>query len=281
MKRFILNSEPERNGTVRLTGDDYHYLARVRRLAPGEYFPGLLPSGEKVLIRVNSVDGGVLTGMAAPENAAAAPAGAAGLAGQPLTLGMPPLILFQGLPKGEKMDLIVRQAAEGGLAEIVPFAAEYSAPKLREPGKAAGRAREAGSGGAKISRWRRIIKEARQQSGSGVETAIRAPLSADELFAYWETLTIQHPGALGLALHQIPLEHKSLHGYLDSRPPLIVAAIGPEGGFSQSELARFLEAGFKPVTIGSTVLRTETAAVYAAAAIHIIMQERDSWETKK
>ena len=262
MKRFILNSEPERNGTVRLTGEDYHYLARVRRLAPGEYFPGLLPSGEKVLIRIDSVDGGVLTGTVAPENAASEAAASA--AGQP---GMPPLVLFQGLPKGEKMDLIVRQAAEGGLAEIVPFTAEYSVPK--PPGQ------------AKLSRWRRIIKEARQQSGSGVETAIRAPLCADELFAYWETLKIQHPGALGLALHQIPLENNSIHSYLDNIPPLIVAAVGPEGGFSPSELGRFREAGFRPVTIGGTVLRTETAAVYAAAAIHIIVQERDSWETGK
>jgi len=264
MKRFILNSEPDRNGTVRLTGDDYHYLARVRRLAPGEFFPALLPSGEKVLIRVDSLDGGVLTGTTAPENNAEAE--------RPSVSNMPPLILFQGLPKGEKMDLIARQAAEGGLAELVPFAAEYSVPRPR------GKAAEGGTYGQKLSRWRRIIKEARQQSGSGVETTIRAPLSVDELFAYWDTLKERYPGALGLLLHQIPLEHKSLHGYLNIIPPLIVAAVGPEGGFSPSEVSRFREAGFRPVIIGDAVLRTETAAVAAASAIRIIVQERDSWE---
>jgi len=262
MKRFILNCEPDRNGTVRLKGDDYHYLARVRRLAAGEFFPGLLPSGEKVLIRVDALDGGILTGTTAPENNAEAERPSSQV----------PLILFQGLPKGEKMDLIVRQATEGGLAELVPFAAEYSVSKPRR------KAAEGGVYGQKLSRWRRIIKEARQQSGSGVETTIRAPLNVDELFAYWDTLKARYPGALGLLLHQIPLEHKSLHGYLDTIPPLIVAAVGPEGGFSPSELSRFMEAGFRPVTIGTAVLRTETAAVAAASAIRIIVQERDSWE---
>ena len=66
MKRFILNSGPDRSGKIRLSGDDYHYLARVRRLAPGECFPASLPSGARVLIRVDSAQGGVLTGAVLP-----------------------------------------------------------------------------------------------------------------------------------------------------------------------------------------------------------------------
>lgn len=63
MKRFILNREPDSSGMVRLEGDDYHYLVRVRRLAPGEFFPALLPGGAEVLVQVRSVEGGVLTGV--------------------------------------------------------------------------------------------------------------------------------------------------------------------------------------------------------------------------
>jgi 16S rRNA (uracil1498-N3)-methyltransferase len=88
---------------------------------------------------------------------------------------------------------------------------------------------------------------------------------------------------VGLLLHperqnpDSPLEQGTFHGYLDKIPDLVVAAVGPEGGFSPEEGARFIAAGFRPLTIGSTVLRTETAALYAAAVIRIILLERSSW----
>jgi 16S rRNA (uracil1498-N3)-methyltransferase len=173
-------------------------------------------------------------------------------------------MLFQALPKGEKMDLIVRQAAEGGLAEIVPFASEFSATK---------------TSGQKFSRWERIIREARQQSGSASETAIRQPLAIDGLFAYWEGQ--RQMGALGLLFQHLPLVKASLHRYLDKKPPAVVLAIGPEGGFSPAEANRFIAAGFKPFTIGDTIFRTETAALYAQAAVRILLLERDSWEIKQ
>jgi 16S rRNA (uracil1498-N3)-methyltransferase len=106
-------------------------------------------------------------------------------------------------------------------------------------------------------------------------------MSIDELFAYWNELKAKYPGVLGLLFHQIPLANESLHGYLDTGPELVVLAIGPEGGFSAAEASRFLEAGFKPLTIGEAVLRTETAALYAAAAIRIILLERNSWEMRQ
>jgi len=264
MKQFILNSEPDRNGRVRLEGRDYRYLARVRRLAPGEYFPALLPHGAGVMVRVCSVDNQAVVGEIAPNEAASNEAN-----NSPL----PPIILFQALPKGEKMDLIVRQAAESGLTEIVPFASEFSMVKLTGDSK------------HKLSRWERIIKEARQQSGSTVATAIRQPLSMDGLFAYWEQLVKQHAtkggtGALGLLFHHLPLAHTSLHGYLDSSPETVALVIGPEGGFSSAEAERFMAAGFKPFTVGNTILRTETASLYAQAAVRILLWEKDSWETK-
>jgi 16S rRNA (uracil1498-N3)-methyltransferase len=268
VKRFILSGGPDRNGRIRLEGDDYHYLVRVRRLAPGEAFPALLPGGGEVLVRVCSTGGGTLRGECLPAEPAAAaqgfpPAGAED--------GLPPIILFQALPKSEKMDLIVRQAAEGGLAEIVPFASEFSIPKIGGPG---------GQKKARYARWERIVKEARQQSGSSVLTSVRPPLDIDALFAYWEELKRAHPGALGILFHHIPLEQASLHGYLDKDPKIVALALGPEGGFSPAETKRFLAAGFKPLTIGNSVLRTETAALYGAAAVRIILLEKNSWEIR-
>jgi 16S rRNA (uracil1498-N3)-methyltransferase len=102
----------------------------------------------------------------------------------------------------------------------------------------------------------------------------------DGLFAYWEELKQRRPKSLGLLFHHIPLAQASLHGYLDTVPETVALAVGPEGGFSPAEASRFLAAGFKALTIGNTVLRTETAALYGAAAIRIILLERNSWEKK-
>jgi len=252
---------PDKNGMVRLQNNDYRYLVRVRRFAPGEYFPALLPDGTETTVRVCSVDNNTLVGEAANVAANVAATLAA------------TVILFQALPKGEKMDLIVRQAAEGGITEIVPFASEFSSVKIGKSGTGA-------NSKQKFSRWERIIKEARQQSGSATTTTIQQPMDIDSLFAYWEQIKAQQPGALGLLFHHLPLANESLHRYLNIIPKIVVLTIGPEGGFSSAEAQRFLAAGFKPYTIEGSILRTETAALYMAAAVRILLLEKDSWETK-
>jgi 16S rRNA (uracil1498-N3)-methyltransferase len=268
VKQFLLAKEPD-DGIVRLEGDDYRYLVRVRRLAPGEFFPALLPDGVETLIQVLSVEKGVLTGKLVSSQERSQ------MRAQnhpyPPSPSIPVLILFQALPKGEKMDVIVRQAAEGGITEIVPFISEFSIAK-------------AGAGEQKFSRWQRIIREARQQCGSKIATSIRRPLSKEELIIYWKELKISH--VLGLLFHHQGLENKSLHSYLDSSnldsvPDVVVIAVGPEGGFSDTEVSLFLENGFNPITIGDTILRTETAALYCAAAVRTILLERDSWQLKQ
>jgi 16S rRNA (uracil1498-N3)-methyltransferase len=254
MKQFILPVSPDKHGRIRLSGGDYHYLVNVRRFAPGASFNARLPSGEAALVRVCSVEKGRLTGMCfeQPE--------------PPEEIPGPPIVLFQALPKGSKMDLILRQAAEGGLREVVPFCSEFTVPRA--------------GGDEKRERWQRILKEARQQSGSPVPTAVRAPCTEDALWGYWQDLREQYPHALGLLLHQDPLAQGTLHGYLSMDPGLVVLAVGPEGGFSPGEAALFLAHGFKPMVIGNTVFRVETAALYAAAAVRTILLERTSWILK-
>jgi len=254
MKQFILNSKPL-NNVVRLKNDDYRYLVRVRRLAVGEFFPAVLPGGEEVQVQVSSIDHGVLTGRLVPVEHL-----------KTQKEDIPPIVLLQALPKADKMDLIVRQAAEGGVSEVVPFVSEFSVAKVNTTGQ-------------KFTRWERIVKEARQQSGSGIATRIHQPLTFNGLFDYWNKL--QEKEALGLLFHHQGLEQKSLHSYLNSIPKIVALAVGPEGGFSDSEVSLFLENGFKPLTIGDTILRTETAALYCAAAIRILLLERNSWDLKQ
>jgi 16S rRNA (uracil1498-N3)-methyltransferase len=258
VKQFILENEPDKDGLVRLEDKDYRYLVRVRRLAVGENFPALLPNSKETLVQILSINKNTLTGKCiAPEEIKLN-----------LSEHLPPIILFQALPKSDKMDLIVRQAAEGGITEIVPFFSEFStAKKSKETSK------------QKFSRWERIIKEARQQSGSKTATSIRPPLTMKELFEYWKELKVSD--GLGLLFHHQGIAQESLHSYLNNVPKIVALTIGPEGGFSDKEVSLFIKNGFMPFTIGDTVLRTETAALYCAAVIKILLLERDSWELKQ
>jgi 16S rRNA (uracil1498-N3)-methyltransferase len=270
MKQFILSAPPDSGGIVRITGKDHHYLVRVRRLMPGAVFEARLPGGEPVRVLIRSVGDGCLTGECLADGVVGS-----GLAGVPMAGsdpdGLPPILLFQALPKGTKMDLIIRQAVESGITEIVPFVSAHSVPRLTD--------------GGRLERWRRIVKEARQQSGSPIATEVRAPCDVAGLVAYWGELKSRYQRAVGIILHpprdaeigEAPLEQGTFHGYLNTEPDLVAAAIGPEGGFSPGEVSEFTAAGFKALTMGTTVLRTETAALYTGASIRIILLERASW----
>jgi 16S rRNA (uracil1498-N3)-methyltransferase len=77
------------------------------------------------------------------------------------------------------------------------------------------------------------------------------------------------------------VEQKGLHSYLESLPAEIGILVGPEGGFSEEETNFCLDAGLNPVYLGSNVLRTETAALYALASVQILILERDEWRHVK
>jgi 16S rRNA (uracil1498-N3)-methyltransferase len=267
MKRFLLNAPPGRGGIVRLYREDYHYLVRVRRLREDAAFPAALPDGRETTVKVLSTADGILIGECEGFERASGSGGD----------GTPPVYLFQALPKGSRMDLIVRQAAETGVAGIIPFESEYSVVKVKRLPK------------DRVKRWERIIKEARQQSGSATTTELRAPCSREEALAYWETLKAAHPEPVGILLHQEPVEaeaappldERSFHRYLEGSLGAAAVAVGPEGGFSPAEAALFTAAGFRPLVTGDTILRTETAALYGAAAVRVILSERRTWTTKR
>ena len=158
------------------------------------------------------------------------------------------------------MDLIVRQAVEAGVRSIVPVSSARSIPEPSEP---------------KLARWRRIAREALQQSGSAHLPDIGEPVTLRKAAG------IDRRGGLGLVFHQERVAAGSLHGALfqdagaAERGAFIL--IGPEGGLAEDEVDILLEAGFRPVHLGGTVLRVETAAVYAIAAVMTILRERDTW----
>lgn len=159
------------------------------------------------------------------------------------------LKVFQGIPKGRKMDLIVEKLTELGAAEIVPVLMERSVPEFKR-----------GQGEARTARWRQIALEAAKQSRRKT-----VPGVAD--IADWD-VAIERLGRCAVAL--VPYEEERTTRLRDlnfATNGEIALVIGPEGGFALAEVAALRAAGAATFTMGEIILRTETAAVAAAALV--------------
>jgi len=272
MRQFVLPADYSGESRLILRGRSFHYLREVLRLPVGSTFPGMDTKGTRVTLTI--VDAGkssctvsvepVIHGHdPSPSSGAAAQArSAAGPVPGDSTRGRPRITLFQCLPKGRKMDLIVRQAAEAGIDRIVPVMSEHSIARI-----------DAGDSG-KTGRWHRIIREALQQSGTDHLPILEYPLPFDSIPAE------QEGGGTGLFFHERPLANKTLHEYLLDATDQIALVVGPEGGLSEKEVALLTSAGFGSVWLGESVLRVETAALYSIAAVQIVLLERDSWKAR-
>jgi 16S rRNA (uracil1498-N3)-methyltransferase len=247
---FVLPGEPQAGAEVELRGRDFHYLARVLRLAAGERFAVRDGEGRRRTCKVAAVGEDFIRLRLEPPEAEAQASAVE-------------IVLIQALPKGRKMDQIVRQATEAGVAEILPVFSRFSQARLEEAGQ-----RE-----RRLERWLRIAREATQQSGGSRVPRIGEP--ADLARA------LERPAAVGelrLVFHQERLAPGSLHAALASSPRRVTLLVGPEGGLSQEEVALARACGFLPITIGTRVWRTETAALIAAAAVQCLLEEREAWK---
>lgn len=261
MQRYFLQPQDVVDGVVRIAGTDYHHLARVMRMRPGDHVEVVL--GAQVFqARLVSL------------NAAAACADLAlidSVARGRESRGS--LTLLQALPKGDKIDQIIRQACEIGVTRIIVFAALRSVATLATDKQA-----------AKLARWQKIAKEACEQAHRDVlveiEVAQSATAAIDAFYA------VPSPTAADCAL-LIPYESQSrplpglraaLAGRADAvtgaLPAVIGIVIGPEGGFAETEIAKMEEAGGVAVSLGPRILRTETAGLAVAA---VVMYEWGEW----
>lgn len=157
--------------------------------------------------------------------------------------------LVQGLSSGERMDLTVQKSVELGVCAIQPVATEKSVVRLAGERAAARRAH-----------WQRVAIAACEQCGRNRIPEVR-PL---------QPLARYVPPADALKLVLAPDARVGLKQALDGNPATIVLAVGPEAGFSESEEQFLVAAGFRPVTLGPRILRTETAAPAALAALNAL-----------
>jgi 16S rRNA (uracil1498-N3)-methyltransferase len=157
------------------------------------------------------------------------------------------LTLIQALPKAEAMDLVVQKATELGVRAIVPVVTDFSVIRL-EPERAARR----------VEHWSRIARSACEQCGRHRPTRIHAVTALEACLATLpETAT-------KLALDT---EAAAAFAPAAARPSQAFLLVGPEGGFSPSDLERIKAHGFGPLKLGPRVLRTETAAIVACGIL--------------
>ena len=157
--------------------------------------------------------------------------------------------LYQGLPKGEKMEWILQKSVELGVTALVPVVTTRSIVRLKP-----------GEGEKKRDRWQKIAAEAAGQSGRGIIPQVHRPLTfgqALDRLAEENTVVFYEGGG------------QPLSGLVGRETRALSIVVGPEGGFEGAEITALRERGAQVATLGKRILRCETAPL---AALAVIMQ---------
>lgn len=243
MPRFFVRAEQITDGVVHIIGEDAHHVARSLRMAVGEKLTVCDMQRTEYECELISFTGDseVCARVLRSRSMNTEPPFSAHL--------------YQALPKGEKLDMIIQKAVECGVASITPFESERCIVKMKAEQEA-----------KKTERRRRIATEAAKQCGRGIlpdvaptcgfEQALACAAAADiPLFCYEGEDTVPLKQLLRPKL-------TSLRDF-----PTVSIVIGSEGGFSREEAARARQAGFWMVGLGARILRTETASSFVLGAL--------------
>jgi 16S rRNA (uracil1498-N3)-methyltransferase len=239
MTRFFIPSDQLRDRTVILKGEDRHHLLNVLRQGTGAQITVLNGKGEEYLVKVTAVTPDAVIGEILEQ-------------AERRTEPKIKIRLIQSLPKGDKFEFIIQKNTELGVSAFQPVISERSAIRL-----------DAGQVLKKEERWRKIIREAAEQSGRQIIPELQ-PVQGWTKF-----MSENRPSGLLL----IPWEgeqQRSLRQVLQDQkliPEAISIFIGPEGGFSQSEVELAVKSGAVPVTLGPRILRTETAGLVVTSVV--------------
>ena len=154
------------------------------------------------------------------------------------------IYLFQGLPKADKMELIIQKAVELGAFQVIPVAMKRCVVKLDEK-----------KADAKIKRWQGIAEAAAKQSKRGVIPMVAPVMS------YAQAVKMASEMDLKLVPYELAEGMEQTKRLIESvrSGQQIAIFIGPEGGFDPEEIRIATEAGIQPITLGKRILRTETA----------------------
>ena len=220
---------------VEITGPDYNHIANVLRMKKGEQFSVSERDGDgrELFYEIDEIGSESVIGKLCfiEEQGRELPS---------------KIYLFQGLPKVDKMELIIQKAVELGAYRIVPMSTKRCIVKLDEK-KAAN----------KVSRWQSIAEAAAKQSKRAIIPEVAMPVTMKQAIEICRNENIE--------VRLIPYENaedisKTKEIIAGIQPGQSVAVfIGPEGGFSEDEISLCMDNDIKPITLGKRILRTETA----------------------
>ena len=225
MQHFFVDASQVSEETIRIEGTDVNHMKNVLRMRIGEEVTVSDGQGKEYLCQVRDFEEEQVQLKIVETKASDAE--------------LPSKIyLFQGLPKQEKMELIVQKCVELGIYTVVPVSMKRCVVKL-----------DAKKGAKKVERWNTIAASAAKQSGRGIVPEVMS------VKTYKEALEM----AKNLDVVLVPYE--CAEG-MDHKPGQSVGIfIGPEGGFDPDEIALACETGGQVITLGKRILRTETAGL--------------------
>ena len=245
MRRFFVASEAVQEDKIRITGELAHHIGKVLRLTSGEKISVCTEKSELYLVELTDFQKDTITGTILEKQEEAEDTAVK-------------LYLYQGMPKGDKLELIIQKCTELGASAVIPVETGRSVVHL-DGAKAA----------KKIERWKKIAQEASQQS-----KRIQIPQIGPYL--KWKDLVKELQEEEGLTIIFWESEHtQSLKALLQGqkiRPERINLVIGPEGGLSEEEVEQLRELGAVSASLGKRILRTETAGF---AGVSMILYEYD------
>ena len=234
MYQFFVGPEAIRGKEIRITGSDVNHIKNVLRMQPGDEISVKCASENKEYrcgieeIREDMVRCSLYF---IKEDDVELPS---------------KIYLFQGLPKSDKMELIIQKAVELGVYEVIPMATRRAVVKLDEKKSA-----------QKVARWQAISEAAAKQSKRAVIPKVHTVLTFHQALEYAKERKIR------LIPYEMAEGMETTRNLLETLTPGedIAVFIGPEGGFDETEITGAQEQGIIPITLGRRILRTETAGL--------------------
>ncbi len=246
MNHFFVSGISERDGLVRITGDDVNHIKNVLRMKAGDEL--LISDGEGTDYHcsISAFENEeVLCQVIDTESSCTEPT--------------VQFYLFQGLPKSDKLEHVIQKSVELGVYEVIPVEMARSVVKY-----------DAKKQKAKQERWQKIAEGAAKQSRRGIIPEVKSPMSMAKALEYAKE---------NLDLILVPYENfknmKSTKEVINSIKPGMKVGffVGPEGGFEPSEVKAAEEAGAVEISLGSRILRTETAPLMLLSVLMFQMEE--------
>ena len=246
MHRFYVKPEQITDQTIHITGSDVNHIRNVLRMKQGEEIIICNGQGKDCYCIINKVS----------ENEIISEIQTIKDTDSELKTR---ITLFQGLPKSDKMELIIQKAVELGVYELFPVITKRVIVKLDDKKKEE----------KKLERWQAIAEGAAKQSGRGIIPIIKPVQTYAQAINYAMTLDqnlVPYENAKGMQYtRELLNEIRNCNS--------VGVFIGPEGGFEGSEIDLAKQAGIKPITLGRRILRTETAGLAVLAMMGLVLEE--------